>query len=243
MREITILEKIYRNHRDAKRSLMKILDDLLEIDARVTSVSTTTRQWAKITLEGPDEEAAEKYLESQYGRTCTLREIGEGDIRRGKITDLGRIGYGVYVDIGVLDGEGRPIDALLPSFALRKQMGVKGSISVRRLSKSLGLTDYLPLDIRILKIDREKEEIEARLTNAQARHLGRGRHRFYVCGETRRKIKNALQRTGNSPKIVRIRRLGLLESEVQCSKEVDPLELVRQIGPLINAQITVPRGL
>ena len=194
-------------------------------------------------MEGPDEEIAEKYLESRYGKVCRIQELEEEEIRRGKIIDLGKVGYGIYVDIGVVDSYGKPVDALLPAFSLRKHLGVKGSISVRQMSKSLGLMDSFPLDIRLNKIDRRKSEIEARLTNSQARRLGRGRNRFYVCGETRRKIKNAVQRSGNSSKVVRVKRLGLLESEVQCSKDVDPHEILREIGPMINAQMSVPKGL
>jgi hypothetical protein len=243
LREITILEKIYRNRRDAKKGLAKILDESLEIDAKVVSVSRAARDWATVSIEGPDEEIAEKYLETQYGRVSGMGDLEEGEIRRGKIVDLVKIGYGIYVDIGVVDSGDRPVDALVPSFSLKKHLGVKGIMSVKQIAHLLGLMDYFPLDIRIFQVDKEKGEIEARLTNSQARRLRRGRNRFHVCGETRRKIKNAIQKTGNSEKVVRIRRLGLLECEVQCSKDVNPHDILREIGPMLNAQMAVPRGL
>lgn len=241
--EVTILEKIYRNRRGAKEGLAEMLGDLLEVDARIASISSTERGWATFQLEGSEEETAAKYLASKYGTLSELGELKAGDIRRGRIIDLGRVGYGIYVDIGVEDAEGTPVDALLPAFALRKHLGARGSISVRRISSRLALMDNLPLDLRIFGVDIGNRKIEARLTNSQARRLGRGRNRFYVCGETRRKIKSAIQRTGNSESVVRVKRLGLLESEVQCSKAADPHEIVRQIGPMLDAEIAVPVGL
>lgn len=243
MRRITILEKIYRNNREAKRSLEEMLGNLIEVDAKVTSVSRGPRGWAVVSLEGSEEEVAAKYIESIHGTLSTLAELGEGDIRRGKIVDLGRVGYGIYVDIGVVDPRGEPVDALVPTFSLKKHLGIKGAMSIRRMSNLLGLMDNFPLDVRIFKVDRERLRVEARLTNAQARRLKHGRHRFYVCGETRRKIKNAIQRTGNSSHVVRVKRLGLLENEVQCSKDIDPHDILRDIGPIINAQMSVPQGL
>ncbi len=243
MRQITVLEKIYRNVRDARVSLAEMLEEILELDVRVVSVVRGKREWAEIVLEGPDEEVAAKYLESRLGTTSTMDGVGEASIRRGKIVDLGKVGYGVYVDLGIFDQNGSPVDALLPAFSLKKHLGIRGPMSVRHLSRRLGLMDYLPLNVGVVAVDRAKHEIQIRLTNSQARHLSSRTSRFYACGETRRKIKNALQRTGNSSKVVRVKRLGLLECEVQCSKDADPHEILRAIGPMINAQVTVPRGL
>jgi len=243
MREITILEKIYRNHRDAKKSLAEMLEEMLDLDARIVSITISNRDWATISLEGTEEAVAQKYLESVIGEVTTLDHIEEGDIRKGKVVDLGKVGYGIYVDVGIVDLEDKPVDALIPVFSLKKHLGIRGPMSIGRISKRLGIMDYLPLDVRIFKIDKVKGEIEGRLTNAQARRLSRGKNRIYAVGETRRKIKNAIQRSGNSGHVVRVKRLGLLENEIQCSKEADPHEVLHAIGPMINASMAVPMGL
>jgi len=243
LRKITVLEKIYRNHREAKASLAEMLGDLMDLDVRITSISRATRDWATVSLEGPDEVVAERYLESVIGRVTFLDGIDHGDVRKGKVVDLGKVGYGIYVDVGVVVEGDRPVDALIPIFSLKKHLGIRGSVSIKRMSQRLGIIDYLPMDVRIFKVDRGRGEIEGRLTNSQARRIGRGRNRIYVVGETRRKIKNAIQRSGNSGHVVRVKRLGLLESEVQCSKDVDPREIVRAIGPMINASMSIPMGL
>ena len=243
MRKITVLEKIYRNHREAKASLAEILGDLMDLDVRIISISRSTREWATVSLEGPDEEVAERYLESVIGRVTSLDGIEEGDVRKGRVVDLGKVGYGIYVDVGVVGESDGPVDALIPIFSLKKHLGIRGPASINRISQRLGVIDYLPMDVRIFKVDRKRGEIEGRLTNSQARRLGRGRNRIYIVGETRRKIKNAIQRSGNSGHVVRVKRLGLLENEVQCSKDVDPHEIVRAIGPIINASMSVPMGL
>ena len=220
-----------------------MLGDLMDLDVRITSISRATRDWATVSLEGPDEVVAERYLESVIGRVTFLDGIDEGDVRKGKVVDLGKVGYGIYVDVGVVVEGDRPVDALIPIFSLKKHLGIRGSVSIKRMSQRLGIIDYLPMDVRIFKVDRGRGEIEGRLTNSQARRIGRGRNRIYVVGETRRKIKNAIQRSGNSGHVVRVKRLGLLESEVQCSKDVDPREIVRAIGPMINASMSIPMGL
>jgi len=243
LRKITILEKIYRNQSNAKRSLREMLDRSLKVGVEVVSVGIGERGWATVSLEGEDEIVAERYVEEHWGRTCDLSELHEGDIRRGKIVDLGNVGYGIYVDVGVFDEGDSPVDVLLPAYSLKKHLGVRGSISVKALAGRLGLLENFPLDTRIFKIDEVKLEVEGRLTNSQARRIGRGRHRFYVCGETRRKIKYAIQKTGNAERVVRTKRLGLLETEVQCSKDSDPYEIIRQIGPMLNADIAVCGGL
>jgi len=243
LREVTVLEKIYRNTREAKASLAKMVEELLELDASVASVSRDKRDWAAIGLEGPDEEVAAKYIGSRLGTVTGLDELVEGQIRRGKIIDLGKVGYGIYVDVGAFDSSGSPVDALIPAFSLKRSLGVEGSIGVKRIVGLLGLMDYLPMDTRIVKVDLARSEILGRLTVSQARRLERRQNRFYVCGETRGRIKNAIERTGNTDKILRVKRLGLLECEVDCRKGVNPHDLLRQVGPMLNAQVTVPRGL
>lgn len=227
----------------AEKALRAMLNKALKIEVEIDSLTRTQRNWVTVALTGKDEVIAQRYLENLWGKVCDIGELEENQLRRGKIVDLGKVGYGIYVDIGVVNGEGEPIDALIPIHQLRKQLGVKGSLSVNQISKHLGLMDNFPLDIRITGINMENGEIEGKLTNSQAREIGRGKHRFYVCGETRRKIKNAIDRTGNSGNIVRIRRLGLLENEVQCPKQVDPHDIIRDIGPVVNADMAVCRGL
>ncbi len=243
MREVTVLEKIYRNAKQAKASLARMVNELLELDATVAFVSKGAREWATIGLEGPDEEVAAKYVASRLGTVARLEELAEGQIRRGKIIDIGKVGYGIYVDVGAFDSSGSPVDALIPAFSLKRSLGVQGNIGVKRIASLLGLMDYLPLNTRIVKVDLGASEIMGRLTVAQARHLERRGNRFYVCGETRGRIKNAIERTGNTARILRVKRLGLLECEVECRKGVKPQEVLRQIGPMLNAKVTVPRGL
>ena len=242
MREITILEKIYKNKRAAKASLQRMLKDILEMDIVIPSISPSERNWVKITLDGPDEEAAARYLEERFGALTEITELQEGEVRRGKIIDLGKVGYGLYVDVGVTR-EGDFVDALVPVFSLRRALQAGRGFSVRRISRHLGLLENLPLEVRITSVEGEKGEIAAELTHEQARWLVRKTNRFYVCGETRRRIKNALSETGNSGRVVRIRRLGLLESEVQCMPGINPYSIIRQVGPLLDAAISVPRGL
>jgi hypothetical protein len=69
---------------------------------------------------------------------------------RGRIVDSGKVGYGLYVDIGVSSPE--IVDALIPLHTLRKQLVEDKKLSIHKIIEAFCLYDNLPLKVKFLYI-------------------------------------------------------------------------------------------
>ncbi len=76
-------------------------------------LSAVKKNWVKVSLKGEDEEISANVVREEFGEVpYKLSAVEEGETYRGRFIDLGKVGYGAYVDIGIFTP--RPKDALLP---------------------------------------------------------------------------------------------------------------------------------
>src|SRR5207245_1330845 len=73
--------------------------------------STLTQGWLTLRVRGEDSEAFGNLLRKQMGEApVEIAKVEKWDILKGYITGAGRVGFGVYIDVGVLHP--RPKDDL-----------------------------------------------------------------------------------------------------------------------------------
>src|ERR1700757_1227103 len=64
---------------------------------------SSPQQWLQVRARGEDAEVFLNLLKEKFGETPVDRSrIERWDIRKGFITGAGRVGFGVYVDLGIL---------------------------------------------------------------------------------------------------------------------------------------------
>jgi hypothetical protein len=221
MARLVLLEKLYGPEEVKagyllQRSLSRTASNL---DGAVDFRGKTSRNWIQVDVHGSETTVLTNYLRQQYGiAAVSLDDVQEHDTRKGKIVDAGKVGYGVYVDIGVSTPES--IDVLIPLHALRRQLADGVKLSTKQIIASFCLWANFPLDVRITKVDREKRDVEAVISDRQVAvfqdwlHLGLDRLIAY--GASLDTLRQAVRRSGLSRDVIEVNPLGLMEHSILC---------------------------
>lgn len=202
----------------AKRSLEGRLQELLsglDVEHHVRLDG-----YPKVTLDGPDAEAAANYLATELD--TVPRELREGDVVKARLVDPGDVGFGIFARVGW-------DDALIPLHALRDL----GDGSVRDIANRYALVDGLPVQIRVTETG---DDLEAELADQEKTSLRNRRDvgAVVAIGATRSRLKRALRDVGAADKIIKVQKLGLSEQVVLCGDRTDPPGLISRIGPYLD---------
>jgi hypothetical protein len=155
----TLAEKIPEN---ILRQDPSLLQTTLAKEAEGLAVeweSSLIHRWLTINARGDDAEAFSNLLRKKMGEApVEIRRIEKWDNLRGYVTGAGGVGFGVYVDIGVL--EPRPKDALYPLHRLRAQLSDGTQESVKKVLADNALLDYFPVKTVVTGIEGDKITVE-----------------------------------------------------------------------------------
>jgi len=117
------------------------------------------QQWLEVRARGEDAETFLNLLKEKFGEAPVLRsKVERWDVRRGFITGSGRVGFGVYVDIGILEPTRK--DALYPLHRMRAQLSDGALKSSREILQENGLLDYFPVDVIVTQLQGENVTVE-----------------------------------------------------------------------------------
>jgi len=231
---VILLEKVYGPNKDtAIKAFKHIITGLLkDLHVKIIKLERTEKNWIKIVLNGEDAEVAKNYLAKEFYTTTLINQLEKGIVIKGKLVDVEKYGYGVYVDIGVIDPH--PKDALISLYVLRRQLANDHMVSARQIVKKYAFMNYLPLEIKIRDINENFETIEAELSENQLKKykewIKQGLDRILVCGATRQMIRKAIIKSGHLRDVLSIERLGLLEHAVVCKSSTTAQGLIAEIG-------------
>ena len=117
------------------------------------------QQWLEVRARGDDAETFLNLLKEKFGEAPVLHsKVERWDVRRGFITGSGRVGFGVYVDIGILEPTRK--DALYPLHRMRAQLSDGALKSSREILQENGLLDYFPVDVIVTQLQGENVAVE-----------------------------------------------------------------------------------
>jgi hypothetical protein len=115
--------------------------------------------WIDIRAKGEDAEALVNLLQQRYGRAPgESSRVERWDVCKGFITGSGKVGFGVYVDIGIMQPTRK--DALYPLHRMRAQLADGVSKPCREILDENALVDYLPVKVVVTEVDGEKLSVE-----------------------------------------------------------------------------------
>jgi len=115
--------------------------------------------WASVQAKGDDAEAFSNLLKKKYGeRPVQASRVEKWDVLRGFVTVAGRVGYGVYVDVGISEPTSK--DALYPLHRMRAQLSDGRQASAREILAENALLDSFPLRVIVTGFDGEKMDVE-----------------------------------------------------------------------------------
>lgn len=236
MQKIRLATKIYSNKTEVFRKMKNAINaEFRDLSVTIDSISLNDSGFVSLELSGEDEIVALNYLKSIYGESKQFGEIKEGDTLIGYICSSGKVGFGIFVDIGIK--EPYAIDALIPLFNLRKQLCEDKKIPTRKIIDLFGLENNLPLEITIEKTSIGLKKIEARLSDKQVALFNdwveEGLDKLYILGAFEAEINNALYQTKHDKDIIKIEKLGWTEYIISCKFNTSAKGLIPHIGKLL----------
>ncbi|MHA2015136.1 MAG: DUF2110 family protein [Candidatus Thorarchaeota archaeon] len=205
-----------------------------DLDVDIVGLDTEMRGHVVVDMEGEDVEFAANVLGLEYGTAPSFDQLSTGFCTRGYIVEVGRVGYGLYVDIGVI--EPARVDALIPLHKLRFQLAMERSL--RYIARTWVLADHLPVEVKLTDVNRTNQTIEAELseeTLARLRRWAEDDHeRLLVLGVTRKMIDRALYETGHTSDIYEVESLGVYEYALACKRSTRASGILAAIGPVLR---------
>jgi hypothetical protein len=237
LKTVVLFTRFYGQYRNRLTETVKShISNLVEdLDARLARFNVDKRGHITISLEGQDAEFAINYLTKEYGASIPLNHVKEGAIIRGSLIDVGKVGYGFYVDIAALNNM-TYVDALLPLYHVRDQFKIKKPL--RTIAKSLVLVDNLPVDVLITGVDQREGKIEANFAESTLNRFDQWLHdeheRLLVFGANFSMINTALEKTGHIDDIYEIQELGKFEFALRCKRSTRASGIIAAIGPKLR---------
>ena len=188
-------------------------------------------QWLQVRARGEDADAFLNLLKQDYGEAGVSRSsLEKWDVVRGFVAGAGRIGYGVYVDIGIQDP--RPKDALYPLHRMRAQLADGEPKSAREILEANALVDFVPLKMIVTEL--EGENISVELDDGARDSLVSWRKypfdRVIVVGAGKAFVENAVRASGLESDVVKVESLSLFVQSVLCKIGTEAPGVIAKIG-------------
>ncbi len=201
----------------------------------VESEFSLERYWLQIRAKGEDSEAFLNLLKQEYGEPPVSRsKLEKWDVVNGFVTGAGRIGYGVYIDIGIQ--EPAPKDALYPLHRMRAQLADGEARSSREILDENALVDYVPLKMIVTELDGEKISVELN-DEARDRLVSWRKYPFdrvIVVGADKTQAETAVRAAGLQSDIVKVESLSLFVQSLLCKIGTDAPGVIAKIGNLLR---------
>jgi hypothetical protein len=114
----------------------------------------------EILITGPEEIFVSNLLKREIGSIHEFADVKEGQILKGTLVDVGKFGFGLFVDCAILNPE---IDILINLHTLRDQLCKGKEKSLKEIVEAYDFINNFPLYVKIIKIDRDKNELQGEI--------------------------------------------------------------------------------
>ncbi len=187
--------------------------------------------WLQIRAKGEDADAFLNLVKQEYGEAPVSRSnLEKWDSVNGFVTGAGRIGYGVYIDIGIR--EPAPKDALYPLHRMRAQLADGEAKSSREIIDANALVDYMPLKMIVTELEGENISVELN-DEARDRLVSWRKYPFdrvIAVGADKTLAENAVRVSGLQSDIVKVESLSLFVQSLLCKIGTDAPGVITKIG-------------
>lgn len=225
---------------------LEVSEMVAELDIQLVSVGTDKKERIVVKINGEDEEFVSNALAKEYGRSLQSDSLIPNKTYPGQLIDVGKVGYGLYSDLGVTDSN--RMDALIPLHRLKEQLNI--SRPLRTISDAFVLVDYLPVDVNITSIDLYNERVEAELNQSIIIRISNwmqdDHERLLVFGANQNQIEGSLKKTNHREDIFEIEKLGKFEFSLRCKRSTRASGILAAIGPRLKGvpmHLFIPKEL
>jgi len=195
-------------------------------------LETANGGWIQIEFNGEDTEVFSETLKRKYGYApVEFSRLKSGDIYRGYVVNSGKVGFGLYLDLGILSPS--RIDGLYPLYRIRAQLADGSAEPLRQIVRRFGLYDCLPLDVRIEELEGAGKMILALTDRQESYFKDLERYPFdrvVVVGSLPGTVDAAIRESGLEGDIARVDRLSFTVNVLTCKLGTEAPGVISKLG-------------
>ncbi|MFX1311113.1 MAG: DUF2110 family protein [Promethearchaeota archaeon] len=249
--KLVLFDKIYNISNQVKKEdiylrYLKFLKEYIKSFSDTSIKIKKLRKFDKrfmITISGPEERFVYNLLKKEVGSTHEFKNIKVGIEFRGTLIDVGKVGFGLFVDCAILNPKA---DVFINLHTLRAQLCNGKKKSLKEIIEAYNFIDNFPVFVKITKIDRVKNkllgEFSSRTTNFFKKILEENLEGVFLSGETKAQFKKVINRKGHFRDIIAFKRFGFLENIVLLKEGSDAPGIISHIGnELENCKLSAIR--
>ncbi|UCD01329.1 MAG: DUF2110 family protein [Promethearchaeota archaeon] len=197
----------------------------------------------EIIISGPEEQFVFNLLRKEIGTINEFKDIQVGKEYRGSLVDVGKVGFGLFVDCAILNPHA---DVLINLHTLRKQLCKGKEKSLKEIIEAYELIDHFPVNIKITELDTVNNKIRGELAintlNFFKKILAENLEAVFLSGETKGQFKKVITKKGHFQDIITVKRFGFLENLVLLKEGSDAPGIITHIGSeLRNCKLSALR--
>ncbi len=198
---------------------------------RVDWEISAPQQWLQVRAKGEDAEAFLNLLGEKFGEAPVMRsKVERWDVRKGFVTGAGRVGFGVYVDLGIM----APVrkDALYPLHRMRAQLSDGVAKSSREILGENALADHFPVSVIVTELQGENVSVELADETRELFLLWKKLpfDRVIATGIDRIGAEKAVRSAGLGFDVIKVETLSLLVQGLVCKMDTDAPGVIATIG-------------
>jgi hypothetical protein len=189
----------------------------------------------EIIVDGEDEVFVSNIIKNEIGAVRDFGKLQTGETYLGKMVEVGKVGFGIFVDCGIVNPKS---EVLINLHTLREQLVGTKEVSVRKIINAYDFIDHFPLYVKINKIDPKNNDllglIDESSVNLFGKLLRENLEAIFLSGETKGQLKKALVRQGHLRDIASIERYGFLENIVVLREGTQAPGIIAKIGKYLK---------
>ncbi|MFX1302738.1 MAG: DUF2110 family protein [Promethearchaeota archaeon] len=197
----------------------------------------------EIIINGPEEQFIFNLLKKEIGTINEFKDIRIGKEYRGSLIDVGKVGFGLFVDCAILNPHA---DVLINLHTLRKQLCEGKEKSLKEIIEAYDFIDHFPINVKITEVDTINNKLLGELAkkslNFFKKILEENIEGVFLSGETKGQFKKVITKKGHFRDIITIKRFGFLENIVLLKQGSDAPGIISHIGnELRNCKLSALR--
>ena len=228
---------------------LKQIDELLKsefenLSVEIKVLGSPVNKWVKVSISGEDEVIATSYINKKIG-TCpiSIKKVDKFSVLKGYISKVDTVNQELMVDVGVF--EPKVLQATIPLGYLQAQLVDGKKVTLQKISEIYGFKENLPLTIKVIRLNDEKETVlPSELSAEQIEKIRLWRQslldKLIILGASLVEIETVLERTWLNRDIINTETLGMFEHALTCKLGTDAAGLVSKVGRYMrNAELIV----
>ena len=248
---LVLFDKIYNiSDRGNKEDIyQRYLQYLKEYVKGFTDTSIKIKKLRKfdkrfeIIIQGPEVKFVLNLLKKEVGSIQDFKDIIVGKIYRGNLVDVGKVGFGLFVDCAILNP---PVDVLVNLHTLREQLCNGNERSLKEIIEAYDFIDHFPVYVKITELDEVNNkllgELAPKTLEFYKKILKENLECVFLSGETKGQFKKALTKKSHFQDFVTLKRFGFLENLVLLKEGSNAPGIIAHIGnELRNCKLSAIR--